>query len=258
MDARRPASGYASGRSRTPFTTLNTAALPPIPNASVNTAAAVKPGVLRSWRTANRRSYTSRSTPRAPRPSRMASLWSSSPPKARAARRRASTAECPARACFAASISMWKRISSSSSRSTDRFARRLRSHIRTRFVPRMSCLEFRESSGAEELLHCQHEPAPTFGLSTKSSATERGEAVILRATVVVRDLPVAVDPLLLLEALECRVERALIDFKHAVAQLLNALSDPPSMHRCEGKGAEDEQIDGAPEGLGRRFAHGSG
>ena len=49
------ASGYGSGLISTPYTTLKIAVVAPIPSASVNTAAAVKPGWRRRPRTAWRK-----------------------------------------------------------------------------------------------------------------------------------------------------------------------------------------------------------
>jgi hypothetical protein len=48
---------YGSGRSNTALTTLKIAVLAPMPNASVSTATAVKPGFFSNWRKAKRRSF---------------------------------------------------------------------------------------------------------------------------------------------------------------------------------------------------------
>ena len=48
----RSGSGYGSGRSKTAFTTEKMAVLAPMPSASVSTATVVKPGFLRSMRSA--------------------------------------------------------------------------------------------------------------------------------------------------------------------------------------------------------------
>jgi len=48
----RSCSAKGNGRSSTPFTTLNTAVLEPMASAKVRIAAAAKPGLLRSVRTA--------------------------------------------------------------------------------------------------------------------------------------------------------------------------------------------------------------
>src|SRR5215211_825106 len=227
-----------------------------MPNASVRTAATVNPGVLRSWRHAKRRSNAVRSMPRAPRPSRIASLCDSTLPNARLARRRASVGGTPRRACFSASISMWKRISSSSSRSTRRFAVRAWSHITSRLVPRMSASSLSECScRPQQLLDREHVPPPALRLGAERLFAERREAVVLGAPVVVGDTPFAVDPFLLLEALEGRIEGALVDLEDTVGHLLDALGDAPAVHRGERERAKDEEVDGAAERLVGGFTH---
>ena len=52
MVTRRPGSGNGSGLIKSAFTTVKTAVLTPMPTASVTSAIAVKPGVLRSIRKA--------------------------------------------------------------------------------------------------------------------------------------------------------------------------------------------------------------
>src|SRR5678816_56399 len=252
MVTRRSGSGKASGRSSTPLTTLNTATLPPIPNASVNTAAVVNPGVLRSCRNPKRRSNAARSMPRTPRPSRIASLCCSTLPNASDARRRASSSVTPRRVCLAASMSRWKRISSSSSDSMVRRDTSARSHMAIRFVPRMPTSSLR---GAQELFDRDDESPPALGFGAECFAAEGGQAVVLGAAVVVREAPFAVDPLLLLEALEGRIQRPLVDLEHAVGRLLDTLGDPPAMHRREGERPQNEQVDRAAERLVGRFAH---
>ena len=66
-------------------------------------------GRPREPRAACRRSRTRSSSQRAPRPSRIASLWRSTPPNATSARRRASRGSIPARTFFSVSSSMWRR-----------------------------------------------------------------------------------------------------------------------------------------------------
>ena len=55
-DTSRSGSGYASGRSITPLTTLKIAVIAPTPSAMVRTATAVNAGLRRSARSAKRRS----------------------------------------------------------------------------------------------------------------------------------------------------------------------------------------------------------
>jgi hypothetical protein len=46
------------------------------------------------------------------------------------------------------------------------------------------------------------------------------------------------------------VERSLIHVEDAARELLDALADPPTVHRCEGEGLEDEEVECAPENIG--------
>src|SRR6476469_7240888 len=252
MVTSRSGSGKASGRRSTPLTTLNTATFPPMPSANVSTAASVKPGVLRSWRNPKRRSNAARSIPRTPRPSRIASLCCSTLPNASDARRRASLSVRPRRACLAASMSRWKRISSSSSDSMVGRDTSARSHMAIRFVPRMPTSSLR---GAQELLDRDHQSPPALGFDAEGFAAEGRQVVVLGAAIVVRDAPFAVDPLLLLETLEGGIERALVDLEHAARRLLDALGDAPAVHRRERERAQNEEVDRAAERLAGRFTH---
>ena len=62
----RSAASYGSGRSRTVSRTVNAVVVAPTPSASVRSASAVKPGCLRSDRTAHSRSCTRPSGKRCP------------------------------------------------------------------------------------------------------------------------------------------------------------------------------------------------
>src|SRR5690348_4224711 len=55
----RSDSGKGNGRRRTPLIRLKMAVFAPMPSASVTMATKVKPGVLRSWRKANFKSFMS-------------------------------------------------------------------------------------------------------------------------------------------------------------------------------------------------------
>jgi hypothetical protein len=47
------------------------------------------------------------------------------------------------------------------------------------------------------------------------------------------------------------VERSLIDVEDAARELLDALADPPTVHRCESECLEDEEVECAAEDVGR-------
>jgi hypothetical protein len=55
--------------------------------------------------------------------------------------------------------------------------------------------------------------------------------------------PVRGDPALLLEAMQCWVERALLDLENFVGDLSNGLGNRPAVLRLEGDRLEDEQIE---------------
>jgi hypothetical protein len=48
------------------------------------------------------------------------------------------------------------------------------------------------------------------------------------------------------------VERALVYVEDAVRDLLDALADPPPVHRREGKRFENQKVERASEGVGLR------
>ena len=72
-------------------------------------------------------------------------------------------------------------------------------------------------------LHLRHELAAPFG----------GDLVELRAAIVLGDAPFGGDPPAVLEAVQRRVERALVHLEHVAGDLLDALRDAPAMHRLE-------------------------
>ena len=74
-----------------------------------------------------------------------------------------------------------------------------------------------------------------------------GQPVELRAPVVVRVAPRRLDPALLLEPVERRVEGPLIDLEDILRHLLQALGDAPSMHVARRQRAENEEVERALE-----------
>ena len=61
-----------------------------------------------------------------------------------------------------------------------------------------------------------------------------------RAPVVLGGAPVGGDPALLFEALQCGVERSLLDLKDVVGQLPDPLRDRPAVQRLERDGLQDQ------------------
>ena len=69
------------------------------------------------------------------------------------------------------------------------------------------------------------------------------QAVVLGLAVVLRRVPFRIDPSLLLEAMECRIERPLIDAQDVLRDLLDAQRDSPAVHRLERQGLQDEHVE---------------
>src|SRR5262249_23446413 len=58
------------------------------------------------------------------------------------------------------------------------------------------------------------------------------------------------DPALPLQPVEGRVERPLVDLEHVLGELLNALGDPPAVHRRRTEGFQDQDIEGPLQQIG--------
>ncbi len=76
-----------------------------------------------------------------------------------------------------------------------------------------------------------------------------GDFVDAGAAIVGGDAPDAVDPAVQFEALEGGVEGAFLDEEFVVRGLLDVLDDAVAVEVAEGKGAEDEHVQGAGEGV---------
>src|SRR5688500_10632272 len=145
----------------------------------------------------------------------------------------------PFRMLTSVAISTWKRSSSSRSRSA----------LRRQTSARTVCATERTNSGimraslcgpGDHELHGADEAAPALELGAERATSGRGEGVVLRAAVVLGDVPVARDPALFLEALEGGVERALAHLERIARELLDSLGDSPAVHRLERERAKDE------------------
>src|ERR1700738_3925091 len=73
-------------------------------------------------------------------------------------------------------------------------------------------------------------------------SASRRERVVLRAAVVFRGRPLRSDQLLQFEPMKRRIERSLSDLQCFFRQLLDALSDAPSMHRLQRQRFQDQEI----------------
>src|ERR671919_2030070 len=91
-------------------------------------------------------------------------------------------------------------------------------------------------------------PFPRF--DSELTAARRGEVVILGAAAQLRDLPLGLDPALVLETMESRIKGALIDLQDVLGNLLDALGDGPAVQGILLQRAQDQQIERAGQQIG--------
>src|SRR6185436_5862638 len=87
------------------------------------------------------------------------------------------------------------------------------------------------------------EPLPLVELTGELAAPSGGDRVIAGAAVVLGRPPGAVDVTAVLEPLERRVERSLIDVEAPLGHLLDPGADAPAVHGLERQRLEDEEVD---------------
>ena len=99
--------------------------------------------------------------------------------------------------------------------------------------------------GGEGARNRLHEAIPARGLLTQATASERGEAVVLRLAVVLRRPPFARDKPLVLEAVQRGIQRALLDEECAAGDLLDPEQHAIAVQLAQRYGLEDEEIERA-------------
>src|SRR5438093_1861042 len=131
-------------------------------------------------------------------------------PNWRTASARAASGVSPAAIRRSVRVSMWKRSSSSMSRSTRRRPKGMRKTRRISALrePRLR-RDQRLADGADVAIPRRH-----LGLQLRPAAAT--QLIVLRAAVVLRVAPFGGEPALLLEAMERRVERSFLDEELAV------------------------------------------
>src|SRR3954462_2409722 len=102
---------------------------------------------------------------------------------------------------------------------------------------------------------CHALPVPRF--DRELTAARRGEVVILGAAAQLRNFPLGLDPALVLETMEGRIERALVDLQDVSRNLLDALGDGPAVQGILLQRAQDQQIERAGQQIWRS-RHGVG
>src|SRR3954470_12566899 len=96
---------------------------------------------------------------------------------------------------------------------------------------------------------CHALPFPRF--DGELTAARRGEVVILGAAAQLRYFPLGLDPALVLEAMEGRIERALVDLQDVSRNLLDTLGDGPAVQGILLQRAQDQQSERAGEQIWR-------
>src|SRR5438270_2497491 len=233
---------------------LKIALVVPTPSPNVRITTVAKPGDFLIPRSAMRRSWATCSTRRTPRASRASSLYRSTPPKARSAARRASLGATPSRSFFCCSSSMCSWSSSASSRSTS--ARRVSArNRRARRCMNTMCESALSLGRSHDGVDRRGEPPPTCGFVAELPLPGFRQLVELCLPVVFRRSPLRVDPAAILEAVERRIERALIDLQHVARDLLDPLRDAPAVHRLERERLENQHVERALQDVVRLDGH---
>ena len=94
------------------------------------------------------------------------------------------------------------------------------------------------------------------GIATMPGRARERQPVRFDATSPRWHLPLALDQSVLLEAVECRKQRAGFDLERSSGRLENALGDGGAMERLEFERPQDEQIQSAFEEGRDRIRHG--
>lgn len=112
--------------------------------------------------------------------------------------------------------------------------------------------------GLEGIGHCEGDLCPLPGLGSKLAMAGFGEAVELRAAVVLRFAPVGGEPACFFHAMECGEEGAGFDAEGSVGDLLDAPRDAEAVEFAGADGLEDKEIEGALEEVGLVLVHAGG
>src|SRR5688500_7706768 len=97
--------------------------------------------------------------------------------------------------------------------------------------------------GAEGAVHGADDLVPPRRLFGELRAARRRQPVVARAAVVLRRPPEGGDPAAILEAMERRVERSVLDLQHVFGSLRDGVSDGVAVRRPDRQRLEDEEIE---------------
>src|SRR5687768_12460791 len=103
--------------------------------------------------------------------------------------------------------------------------------------------------GSEDETDRADEAVPGGELLSQRPPSGGGEPVVLGAAAVLGGAPLRVDPAALLEPDEGGVDGTLAYLERVLRELLDAVSETPSVHRRERERLENEQVEGALQDL---------
>jgi hypothetical protein len=110
------------------------------------------------------------------------------------------------------------------------------------------------SDGIEEGRDRRRQSAPLLRFALELQTARTRQRVVLRAASRGGVTPLGDHPSLMLQAVQRRVERSRTHLEDFAGDLLDAKRDAPSVHRLEGDGFQDQEIQRALEQVSR-FAH---
>jgi hypothetical protein len=127
---------------------------------------------------------------------------------------------------------------------------RLELEMRSNLVLEITLLTPHDSSSVSQLWpeHARNrldESTPPVRFGRQLSSPCCGQGIESRPAVICRRAPCALDPPAVLEALECRIQRTVIDDERVTGALLDGASDTLAVLSAEEQDAQDEEIEGA-------------
>src|SRR5580765_2829442 len=241
-------SGTASVLNSSTFRTVKRTATRPRPIATVTTMVSAASGARLNVRMAYWRSPMVLSMNAVPRSSRHSSAATVTDPKRARAFMRASSGLMPSSISFRVSCSMWNCSSSLRSRSTRLVKQSARArNFRSRRV--MPLRQFHDAS--DRVLH----PVPVTRFDDELLPSQGRQPVIFRPPPELRHFPLGFDPAAMLEPVQGRVQRTLVDLEHVLGNVLDSLGDRPTMERIPLQRAEDQQIQRSGEQIWGARSH---
>src|SRR5207245_1424720 len=110
--------------------------------------------------------------------------------------------------------------------------------------------------GAQDSRNDIRHVVPLFRFFSQSALPRCRETIVFRLALVFRLTPFARDPALVFQAIQRRIQRALLNLQAILRNLLDAQEDAVTMQRPEGNGLEDQHVQSALQKV-ELLVHGS-